>query len=118
MAIQGQTVIAASGDTGSEDCLPTNDSSALAIDDPGSQPDVVSAGGTSLTSGSATSQLVWNDCEGESTACAHNSSLGAAGGGYSIDVARQPGAARGDGAGHDPLRARHLPGGAGLLVPG
>ncbi len=91
MAVQGQTVIAASGDTGSEDCLPTNGSSALAIDDPGSQPDVVSAGGTSLTSGSASSQLVWNDCEGESTECAHNTSLGAAGGGYSIEWPANPG---------------------------
>ena len=91
MAVQGQTVIAASGDTGSEDCLPTNGSSALAIDDPGSQPDVVSAGGTSLTSGSASSQLVWNDCEGESTECAHDTSLGAAGGGYSIEWPANPG---------------------------
>ena len=91
MAVQGQTVIAASGDTGSEDCLPTNNSSALAIDDPGSQPDVVSAGGTSLTNGSASSQLVWNDCEGQSTACAHNASLGAAGGGYSIEWPANPG---------------------------
>ena len=38
MALQGQTVVAASGDSGSEDCYPT--STQLAVDDPGSQPDV------------------------------------------------------------------------------
>ena len=32
MALQGQTVIAASGDAGSEDCLPTNGSDQLAVD--------------------------------------------------------------------------------------
>ena len=60
MALQGQTVIAASGDSGSEDC--TRGPTALAVDDPGSQPDVVSAGGTTMSSGSASSQVVWNDC--------------------------------------------------------
>ena len=34
-----------------------------AVDDPGSQPDVVSAGGTTLPSASASSQSVWNDCQ-------------------------------------------------------
>ena len=33
---------------------------ASAVDDPGSQPDVVSAGGTTLSSASASSQVVWN----------------------------------------------------------
>ena len=50
MAMQGQTMIAASGDSGSEDCFPDDGATGLAVDDPGSQPDVVSAGGTSLPS--------------------------------------------------------------------
>ena len=50
MAMQGQTVIAASGDAGSEDCYPVDHSTQLAVDDPGSQPDVLSAGGTTMTS--------------------------------------------------------------------
>ena len=91
MALQGQTVIAASGDTGSEDCLPTDGSTTLAVDDPGSQPDVISAGGTSMTSASASSQSVWNDCQSTSPACAHNTTLGAAGGGYSLEWPADPG---------------------------
>jgi Pro-kumamolisin, activation domain/IPT/TIG domain len=91
MALQGQTVIAASGDAGSEDCLPTNGSDQLAVDDPGSQPDVVSAGGTALTNGAVSSQSVWNDCEGSVTLCSSNTTLGAAGGGYSLEWAANPG---------------------------
>ncbi len=88
MALQGQTVIAASGDSGSEDCFPTDGSTALAVDDPGSQPDVVSAGGTTLPSASAASQVVWNDCQGQSFGtCVANPHLGfipgAGGGGFS-----------------------------------
>ena len=91
MALQGQTVIAASGDAGSEDCLPTNGSDQLAVDDPGSQPDVVSAGGTALTNGSVSAQSVWNDCEGSVTLCSGNTTLGAAGGGYSLEWPANPG---------------------------
>ena len=89
MAVQGQTMIAASGDSGSEDCFPTNSSTGLGVDDPGSQPFVVSAGGTSLIGATAASQTVWNDCEGHTILCAegfdptapHNP--GAGGGGLS-----------------------------------
>jgi Pro-kumamolisin, activation domain/IPT/TIG domain len=91
MALQGQTVIAASGDAGSEDCLPTNGSDQLAVDDPGSQPDVVSAGGTALPNGAVSSQSVWNDCQGSPTLCARNTTLGAAGGGYSLEWPANPG---------------------------
>ncbi len=39
MAMQGQTMIAASGDAGSEDCFPDNhDPSPLAVDDPARSP--------------------------------------------------------------------------------
>ncbi len=78
MALQGQTVIAASGDAGSEDCWPTNGSTSLAVDDPGSQPDVVSVGGTSLPNLSASSQSVWND-----TLISVDRNPGAGGGGFS-----------------------------------
>jgi hypothetical protein len=91
MAAQGQTVIAASGDSGSEDCFPTTGSKALAIDDPGSQPDVVSAGGTSLVNASASSQSTWNDCQDSIPLCAGNSSVGASGGGYSLEWPANPG---------------------------
>ena len=91
MAVQGQSVIAASGDAGSEDCFQTNRSTGLAVDDPGSQPDVVSAGGTTMTSASAASQAVWNDCEGSTSSCALNSRLGAGGGGYSLEWPANPG---------------------------
>ena len=99
MALQGQTVIAASGDSGSEDCLPTDGSSGLAVDDPGSQPNVVSAGGTSMSSASAASQTVWN-CR---ILCR---SPGRGRRGLLRGVAGQPGATRGVGQRHRSLWPR------------
>ncbi len=61
MAAQGQSVVAASGDTGSEDC---NGNSSLAVDDPGSQPLVTSVGGTSLPDGTLSTQRVWRSAYG------------------------------------------------------
>jgi hypothetical protein len=92
MAMQGQTVIAASGDAGSEDCLSTNGSTQLAVDDPGAQPDVVSAGGTTMTNGSASSQTVWNNCQAAGSGCADDPErIGSGGGGYSIEWPANPG---------------------------
>jgi hypothetical protein len=103
MALQGQTVIAASGDSGSEDCFnlvanPIDTSTALAVDDPGAQPDVLSAGGTTLTSTGVANQSVWNNCYLLSQAsCANHAAvgtIGAGGGGYSAHwpkPAYQPG---------------------------
>jgi Pro-kumamolisin, activation domain/IPT/TIG domain len=91
MTMQGQTIIAASGDAGSEDCLPANGSNALAVDDPGSQPDVVSAGGTKMLTAAASSQVVWNDCQGMAPSCDLNPNAGATGGGYSEVWSRNPG---------------------------
>lgn len=64
--VQGQTIIAASGDSGSEDCYVAGaggDSDAnLAVDDPASQPLVTGVGGTSLTSvGPPPAESAWND---------------------------------------------------------
>jgi Pro-kumamolisin, activation domain/IPT/TIG domain len=104
MAMQGQTVIAASGDAGSEDCYPVNGSTSLGVDDPGSQPDVVSAGGTTMSRASASSQVVWNDCQGGlGTTCAKTTSnAGASGGGYSLEWPRNPGQPTATGADTDP----------------
>jgi Pro-kumamolisin, activation domain/Cell wall binding domain 2 (CWB2) len=67
MAAQGQTVFAAAGDAGSADCdrnpAPStgpNTSSALAVDDPASQPEVTGVGGTDLVSTSGP-EAVWNE---------------------------------------------------------
>jgi len=65
-ATQGQTVLAASGDSGSSDCYDVQMQSGshnLAVDDPADQPDVTGVGGTSLTAANpnAPTESVWND---------------------------------------------------------
>ncbi|MGA2472549.1 MAG: IPT/TIG domain-containing protein, partial [Acidimicrobiales bacterium] len=103
MALQGQTMIAASGDAGSEDCYPSDGTTRLAVDDPGSQPDVVSAGGTMMTSGSASAQAVWNDCysAGVNIPSCASSNRGAGGGGYSSVWPRNPNQPPAGGSGPD-----------------
>jgi subtilase family serine protease len=62
-AAQGQTVLVAAGDDGAQDCYATsnNGDSALAVDDPGSQPNVTDVGGTTLSAlGPPPSESVWN----------------------------------------------------------
>ena len=70
MAAQGQSIYAASGDSGADD-----NGSSLSVDDPASQPYMVGVGGTSLTTtspgGAYQSETTWNN------------SLGAGGGGIS-----------------------------------
>ncbi len=95
MAAQGQTMLAAAGDTGSEDCFqdtsqPMSVRNGLAVDDPGSQPDVVSVGATSLASASPNAQTVWH------------SGLGSTGGGYSAVWPRNPGQPVASGLDTDP----------------
>ncbi|MEU9043146.1 MULTISPECIES: S53 family peptidase [unclassified Kitasatospora] len=78
-ALQGQTVVAASGDDGSSGCnylanagAPASVTNLLSTSDPASQPLVTGVGGTTLSSnGGAVSESVWN----------HNG--GASGGGVS-----------------------------------
>lgn len=67
-AAQGQTVFAAAGDTGSDDCASTPFGSSspaapyLSVDDPASQPYVVGVGGTSMINdANPPRQTVWND---------------------------------------------------------
>jgi hypothetical protein len=73
-ALQGQSIVSAAGDSGSDDCAehgasPTSPN--LSVDDPGSQPFVISAGGTTTTNAQEPpSEQVWND-----------GNLGGAGGG-------------------------------------
>jgi subtilase family serine protease len=70
-ASQGQSIYAAAGDAGADDC---RDGSGRAVDDPASQPDVTGVGGTSLPSADdPAGQTVWNDGAGQ----------GAGGGGVS-----------------------------------
>jgi hypothetical protein len=78
MAAQGQTMLAAAGDAGSADCdtHPGTTSSALAVDDPASQPFVTGVGGTDLESASGP-ESPWNQGNGGGTR------LSAGGGGIS-----------------------------------
>lgn len=62
-ATQGQSIVGATGDNGSEDCNDANGSpdNELAVDDPGSQPFVTGVGGTTLVAtGPPPSETVWN----------------------------------------------------------
>jgi hypothetical protein len=61
-AAQGQSIFASAGDTGSEDCLEESESdTALAVDDPASQPYVTGVGGTTLSAlGPPPTETVWN----------------------------------------------------------
>jgi hypothetical protein len=87
MAAQGQTMVAASGDEGSEDCyapFAIPNQTQAAVDDPGSQPDVLSVGATTLVDGNVAGQSVWNNCEGKTIgSCQQFGGNGASGGGYS-----------------------------------
>ena len=67
-AAQGMSVFAAAGDNGSDDCntaetsTPVAGQNPLSVDDPGSQPYVVSVGGLSIDSASEPPlEHVWND---------------------------------------------------------
>ncbi|MCU1363662.1 MAG: hypothetical protein JWM55_1490, partial [Acidimicrobiaceae bacterium] len=78
MAAQGQTLVAAAGDEGSSDCkgVQGGSTSALAVDDPASQPYVTGVGGLAVNNIDPLSESVWND------QCT-SSNCGAGGGGTS-----------------------------------
>jgi hypothetical protein len=82
-AVQGQTIVAAGGDNGAEDCDTggARSSTALAVDDPAAQPFVTGVGGTTLQSlGPPPTERAWDSGAGaETTAPA----VGAGGGGIS-----------------------------------
>jgi subtilase family serine protease len=64
-AAQGQAIMSASGDTGSEDCLGQTGllpDTSLAVDDPSSQPFVTGVGGTTMSAlGPRPTEQVWNN---------------------------------------------------------
>jgi hypothetical protein len=68
-AAQGQSVFAAAGDNGSDDCntsespTPVAGQNPVSVDDPGSQPYVVSVGGTAIDDAASEPPVeqVWND---------------------------------------------------------
>ena len=80
-AVQGQTIVAAAGDLGAEDCdVGAHASAAPATDDPASQPDVTGVGGTTLSStGPPPEQTAWNSGGPDPMA----TPVGAGGGGVS-----------------------------------
>ena len=83
-ASQGQSIFAASGDHGSEDCYDAQNPSpntSLQVDNPADDPLVTGVGGTSL--GQPGVEPVWNDCEGEIGRNCAESNGGATGGGQS-----------------------------------
>jgi subtilase family serine protease len=90
-AAQGQTVLVASGDTGSEACFQSEQSdTSLGVQYPASDPDVTSVGGT--TRQLAGSEGAWNDCYGDTgDSCAVSNMGGAGGGGVSLDWSRASG---------------------------
>ncbi len=64
-AVQGQTVVAAAGDSGSSDCWSVAQGAGPTghwVDDPADQPGVMGVGGTTLTSAApgAPAEVVWN----------------------------------------------------------
>jgi subtilase family serine protease len=87
MLLQGQSIFAASGDSGAFDCGPLAGGNALQVDDPASQPYFVGTGGTSLgafdpgsnpnPSYPAGSEVIWNN------GCTPQACSGAGGGGVS-----------------------------------
>jgi hypothetical protein len=89
-AAQGQTVFAASGDTGSEDCYDGTavpPSEALQVDSPANDPFVTGVGGTALEEPGV--EPVWNDCGGlAGDSCAAGGSQ--AGGGGQSTVFKRP----------------------------
>jgi hypothetical protein len=83
-AAQGQTVLVASGDDGSEGCLDQTQSKQFAVYDPASAPFVTAVGGTA--SDTATSgQYIWNSHSAGNRQCLDTgcSLYGASGGGAS-----------------------------------
>ena len=64
-AIQGMTVLAASGDAGSGDCdAGDSGNTAQAVNDPAAQPYVTGVGGTTLSSLTGPVESAWNDAYG------------------------------------------------------
>jgi subtilase family serine protease len=85
-ASQGQTVLSASGDQGSEECFLDAGSTELDPQYPSADPWVTAVGGTSLLAPG--DEAVWNDCATTTTVTCAESGGGAGGGGLARDDAR------------------------------
>jgi hypothetical protein len=110
---QGQTVLAASGDSGSSDCYdpagtPPDNNESLAVDDPSDQPDVTGVGGTSLSSFTPDDPVesTWNSDGGASGG--GNSTVFAAPSWQQIPAAQNPYTSDGCGPGHN-VQCREVP---------
>jgi hypothetical protein len=81
-AVQGQTILAAGGDDGSEDCFGDGGlpDPSLQVEDPASQPFVTGVGGTTLALGPPRTESVWNN---GGTPASASTAAGAGGGGLS-----------------------------------
>jgi len=94
-AAQGQTLLAATGDAGSEGCFDPTAAAAdtsLQVGSPANDPTVTGVGGTALLAPG--DEVVWNDCQGQSTLAqckaAFGVNLGGGGGGLSQVYTRPP----------------------------
>ena len=88
-ATQGQTILAAAGDSGTEDCFRQDSSTTAEVDYPASDTLVTAVGGTTLFG--AGDETVWNVCEGmETVSCANGSGGEGAGGGGLSRVESKP----------------------------
>ncbi len=100
-AVQGQSIVAADGDTGAQDCNTGNPmpQTQPAVDDPSSQPFVTGVGGTTLSAlGPRPSESVWNS------------------GGTPLSPTVQPGASGGGVSSFWPMPASQLDAAPGLGV--
>jgi subtilase family serine protease len=91
-SMQGQTILVASGDQGSEACFDptvTSPNKALAVNDPASNPLVTAVGGTSSNTVNGV-QYVWNVNDGSSCLGSPNNCAGGASGGGLSSVWDQP----------------------------
>jgi hypothetical protein len=90
-ATQGQTVLVAAGDDGSEGCLSETQSKDLAVDDPASAPMVTAVGGTASDTPTG-SQYVWNSRAAAPSNCLGTGcSVNGAGGGGASTIWPRPG---------------------------
>ncbi|HMK97037.1 MAG TPA: hypothetical protein VK425_05770, partial [Acidimicrobiales bacterium] len=88
-AAQGQTVLVASGDDGSEGCYYESENGQLAVDDPASAPYVTAVGGTASDTQSGP-EYVWNSHDASAQNCLGTGCWGGASGGGASAIWPRP----------------------------
>lgn len=91
-AAQGQSVFVASGDAGAEACR--NEPDTLAVNYPGSDPNVTSVGGSAMINSGVSNgsgDVVWNDCQNATSQTCSQQGFGGAGGGGVSSLFPEPG---------------------------